>query len=422
MLLSETDEDILASVRGKFHAMVPKRLGVAVSGGGDSVALLHVLSRCFEAGQVELFAATVDHGLRREATREAEGVAELAAGMDIPHEILTWSGWDGTGNLQDQARRARYRLLGGWARAKGIAILTTGHTADDQAETVLMRLARSAGVSGLAGIPERRTIEGITVLRPFLNQTRAALRQYLVRNDLTWVEDPSNQDERFERIRMRRALEALEPLGLTVDRLSTVAQNMAQAREALDWYTFLAAQDLSSVQGGDIVLDQRRFRTLPGEIGRRLLVRAINWVSHSDYPPRSAPLRDLMDAVRRGRSMTLSGCIVLHQGGSVWVAREYSAVAQKRCKPGEIWDNRWRMMPEDGRDTSGLDVRALGRAGLAHCPDARATGLPVPVLQASPSVWRGGELIAAPLAGMPAGWAAQLVYGGEEFFASLLSH
>lgn len=417
--MSKTDEDIRAMVRDAFHSAVPARLGVAVSGGGDSVALLHILSQCFEPGQVELHVATVDHGLRRGSAEEAAMVGRLAKSLNLPHDVLTWDDWDGSGNLQDQARRARYRLLADWAKDRGIATLTVGHTADDQAETVLMRLARASGVSGLSGIPARRTMHGVTLLRPLLALTRAELREYLVRNHITWSEDPSNVDARFERVRIRQALQALEPLGLNIRGLAAVAQNMTQAREALDWYTFLAARDLAEICDGDVVLDQRQFRALPEEIARRLLVQAIRWVAQTEYPPRSAPMSELLKSVRRGRSMTLSGCHVLCQGPSVWVSREYNAVADVRSRPGEIWDNRWRLF---GNDTGDVEIRALGHAGLALCDDPKATGLPVPALLASPAVWKGDDLVAAPLAGMPAGWRAEPVFGGEEFFASLLSH
>lgn len=417
--MSRTDADIVAEVRRRFQPNLPERLAVAVSGGGDSVALLHILTRCFTPGTVQVMAATVDHGLRRGSADEAAGVARLAAGLGVPHRTLQWSGWDGRGNLQDQARRARYRLLTSWARAEGAAVLAVGHTADDQAETLLMRLARSSGVTGLAGIAERRVIDGVTVVRPLLDLTRAELREYLVRNGLSWVEDPSNDDTRFERIRMRQALEALAPLGLTVQALGAVARNMARARAALDWYAFLAARDMATVSAGDILFDHRQFRTLPDETARRLLIGAITWVSRAEYPPRSAPMRDLLDAARRGQAMTLGGCHIFVQGETLWVTREYKAVAQTFCAVGEIWDGRWRLTGGAG---GGAEIRALGRAGLARCADARATGRPLPALIASPSVWRGSELLAAPLAGLDGDWTAEPIYGAEEFFASLLSH
>lgn len=414
------DADILHSVRERFPASIPKRLAVAVSGGGDSVALLHILTRAFGDRKVALQAVTVDHGLRPGSAEEAAGVARLCAGLGVGHTILHWEGWDGSGNLQDQARRARYRLLAQWARAQEIAIVTLGHTADDQAETVLMRLARAAGVTGLSGIPERRATGGVTLMRPLLHLTRAELRDYLRRNGIAWVEDPSNEDSRFERVRARQALAALEPLGISVQALAQVARNMTQAREALDWYTFLAARDQVSVQGGDVVIDHRQFRVLPDETARRLLLAALAWVGQEEYPPRSGAMIALLRAARLGRAMTLAGCHVLKHGDALWVTREFRAVSGLRVPVGALWDGRWRLA--DDMPSEGLEIAALGRAGLGRCPDPRATGRPVPALIASPAVWRGSELVAAPLAGFANGWKAEPVFGGEEFFASLLSH
>jgi len=417
--LSKADADILSLVRTQFHAVPPARLGVAVSGGGDSTALLHILASCFDAGQVELFAATVDHGLRSDAADESRQAGELAKSLGIPHETLKWQGWDGTGNLQDQARQARYRLLGDWARSREIAILAVGHTADDQAETVLMRLGRAAGVTGLAAMPVRRTIHGITVFRPLLGIGREDLRSYLRQNGVSWVEDPSNDDMRFDRIKARRALEVLEPLGLTARALADVARNMSQAREALDWYSFLAARDLAIVDGGDVVLDLNKLRTLPDEIARRLMMRAMLWISGAQYPPRSAPMTRALNAVRLGKPATLGGCRALPRGQHVWICREFAAVRCTRSQCDHIWDGRWRLT---GGDAAECELRALGRRGMVLCPDWRATGRPHAALMASPAVWRGDNLVAAPLAGMANGWRAELVGGSEEFYASLLSH
>jgi len=418
--LNKRDPDILTAVRAQFHTAPPARLGIAVSGGGDSIALMHILSRCFDPGTVELFAATVDHGLRPEAAQEAQMVADLAASLGVRHSTLKWEGWDKTGNLQDQARQARYRLLIDWAKSNEIAILALGHTADDQAETVLMRLARSSGVTGLAAMPVRRTLGGITIFRPVLGITRSELRDYLQLHNTQWVEDPSNSDLRFDRIKMRQALEVLEPLGVSARALADVARNMSQAREALDWYSFLAARDSVTIYGGDAVLDLKTFRTLPDEIARRLLLRVIAWISGAQYPPRRASMVEALNAVRLGRPVTLGGCRALQLGQRVWICREFNAVRRTRCGSNAIWDGRWRT--RHATDQAKYELRALGRRGLMQCPDWRATGHPHAALTASMAVWDGDDLVAAPLAGMPNGWHAELVGGSEEFYASLLSH
>lgn len=417
--MKDTDTDILAQVRNAFGSAPPARLGVAVSGGGDSIALLHILSRCFEPGRVALFAVTVDHGLRPEAAQEALSVQTFSTSLLVPHTTLRWQTPDPSGNLQERAREARYRLISTWAKTQDIAVLAVGHTADDQAETVLMRLARSSGVDGLAAMPLNRTLFGMTLIRPLLGLTRQELRDYLNAHGIDWVEDPSNQDTSFERVRIREALTHLAPLGLTPQALSDVARNMTRAREALDWYSFLAARDIAVVDGGDVLFDLRQFRALPEEIARRLLVRSVSWIGGSVHGPRRVPLGLALESIRSGRSSTLGGCNVLRHDKHVWISREHNAVQSLRCGVDEVWDGRWQMI---GPVRDGLEVRALGRDGLNECTDWRSTGRPLASLIASPAVWQDDQLISAPLAGKEAGWRAQLIAGDEEFFATLISH
>lgn len=418
--MTKDDADILSAVRAGFQGLPPRRLGVAVSGGGDSVALLHTLTRCFEPGTVVLEAATVDHGLRPEAAAEASDVAALADTLGIPHTVLRWNDRNENGNLQDQARRARFRLLAEWAGTRDIAMVALGHTADDQAETVLMRLARAAGTDGLAAMRPSRVQHGVTFLRPLLRLTRADLRAYLVRNGLVWAEDPTNADESYDRIKARNALPALEPLGITAPVLAEVAENMARARDALNWYTFLAAKEMADVSGGAVVFDIRRFRTLPEEIARRLVIHAIRWIAGGDYPPRRAPVAAMVEAARLGRGATLGGCRLVSRRGLAWICREYDAVAGLRSAPDALWDSRWRLTCPDPGPRS--EVAALGPDGLAQCPDWRDSGLPRPVLLATPALWHGEELLSAPLAGLVNGCSAELDSGTDAFHAAILSH
>lgn len=421
MWLRLNRDDIVALVQSEFHANPPAKLGVAVSGGSDSVALLHAASRAFETPNTQIFAVTVDHGLRPEAAQEAQFVAQVAASLDVPHDILKCDGQSWSGNLQAQAREARYDLMTKWAREKQIAVLALGHTADDQAETVLMRLARSSGVDGLSGIAPRRIQGGVTLVRPLLSVTREALRGYLTEQGQTWIDDPSNEDTRFERIRMRKAAPQLAELGLTKQALSDVAENMSSAREALDWYTFISAREIVQLDGGDVLIDRRQFRTLPEEIARRILAHALCWIGDSPYLPRREALKDALAAIRAKKTTTLHGCLVLSHADLIWLCREYNAVAGLDAPADQTWDRRWCVKPSD-KLPAGAMLRAVGEPGLTQCADWRATGRPRAALISSPSVWEGERLIAAPKAGLPGNLEIELTCGGEEFFASILSH
>ena len=406
-------------IRAGLPDPLPRRLGVAVSGGGDSTALLRLLADIAQTEQVELFAATVDHGLRPESAAEAEAVAMLARGWNIPHETLKWGGWTGAGNLQDAARRARYRLLTDWARGLGLDAIALGHTADDQAETVLMRLGRAAGVSGLSAMAPIRREGGIMLLRPLLSTTREDLRTYLRAAGIDWIEDPSNHDQRFDRIKARAALSGLDQIGVTVHTLSRVAENMAQARAALAQYAQESARRVVQVEDGDLCLDRAMFETLPDEIRRRILAAAVLWIGGGDYTPRHSALEQALQAISAGKTGTIGGCMLVPGGKNTWICRELKAVAQQAASPGTVWDGRWIVT---GPATDGAEIRALGEDGIIQLEDWRRIGKPRAALLSGPAVWVGQTLLAAPLAGLPNGWRAEMPPEIPDFHATILSH
>lgn len=373
---------------------VPPVLGLAVSGGGDSVALL-VLA--VEAG-IPCHAITIDHGLRPEAAAEARDVARLCARLGVTHRVVEWH-WDGHGNLPDAARRARRRLIAEWARGAGIGTVALGHTRDDVAETFLMRLARGAGLDGLAAMSSAWDEHGIHWRRPVLGIAREELREVLRQRGIGWAEDPTNDDPAYDRARARAALPDL-PLGLNAERLAEVATHLAQARRVVEGATSAAARDHLVVDRGDVLIDPAG---LEPELLRRLLLRAIAWIGGQGYAPRSASVSRALAALAAGRPAAVQGCGMVAQRGRYRIHREWAAVRDLTGRPDAQWD-RWRL---SGPAHPGLHVAALG-AGVALCPDWRATGLPRRSLLASPAVWDGARLVAAPLAGFGC-WTAEPV-------------
>lgn len=414
------DTDALRDrIAGHFHDAPPNTLGIAVSGGSDSLALLHLLHDWSREGGPALRAVTVDHGLRPEAEAEAETVSQRCLALGVTHDILRWNGWDGRGNLQDRARRVRYTLLADWAAANAIEQVALGHTADDQAETFLMRLAREAGLDGLSAMTEKWQVGQTVFRRPALSVTRRELREYLQGRGVEWIEDPSNLDTSFDRVRARKVLAELSVLGISARGLSNVAHHLADVRRTLYGIVHEAAKDCVSFQAGDILIASEKLRGLQSEVARRLLQAALNWVSGAGYTPRGSAMEHLQAAVRDRRDMTLHGCHVLTASGKVRITREENAVMDERTRPGEIWDGRWKLT---GPRDETAEIAALGEAGLATCPDRPPDGLPAVSLRASPAVWRNGEVIAAPLAGYANGWRAELLRDEGQFFAALLSH
>jgi tRNA(Ile)-lysidine synthase len=404
---------------------IPDKMGVAVSGGSDSTALLLLLADWARANNVGLVAATVDHGLRPEAADEAVMVSDLCRKLEVDHTVLRWIGWDHKGNLQDQARRARRELLGDWAKAHGLGAVAMGHTMDDQAETVIMRLVRGSGVDGLAGMTPARVMDNIRWIRPLLGHKRADLRAWLHGRGVVWADDPSNQDAQFDRIRARKLM---ADMGLTMDGLARTAQRMQAARDVLEDQTQMAAHELAIVtRAGDIELERAGFFALPDEIRHRLAAHCVKWLTTSAYRPRFSSLQHWLDRLDSGEKRTLAGCVAepTKSGGGVRLSREYAAVKAATCEADAIWDGRWaltRGTASPNMVQRGCVIAALGPEGLTQCPDWRDTGLPRNSLLASPAIFQSGTLIAAPVAGWPQGWQYALTKGGDDFYSSVLSH
>ncbi|MBM9596421.1 tRNA lysidine(34) synthetase TilS [Rhodobacteraceae bacterium MCCB 386] len=357
---------------------------------------------------VRLAAATVDHGLRPGSAGEAERVATVCADLGLAHTTLHWS-WDRRGNLQEAARLGRRRLLAEWARREGLSAVAMGHTRDDQAETVLLRLMRGSGVDGLSAMEVDRRDE-VRWLRPLLGVRREALRQWLRDAGLNWAEDPSNADRRFRRVRVRQAMEALE---LDQDRLAETAARMRMARAALESLAEEAARACVAVESGDLLIFLGRFDTWPEETRLRLFAEGLRWISGAPYRPRLNALRAALDEARRV-PRTLHGVLVSPERGRLRLTREARAVTEARAAPGEPWDGRWIV---EGPARPGDEVRMLGEAGLIQRGVVRLA-LPRASLAASPAVWRGGELRAAPLAGFGQGWTVRLADRRDVFTLS----
>ncbi|MCY4304324.1 MAG: tRNA lysidine(34) synthetase TilS [Aestuariivita sp.] len=407
---------ILTAIEEELKDRHQDRVGIAVSGGSDSIALLHAVSVYSKNTHIHISTATVDHGLRNEAKAEANFCAKFAHELGVEHDILCIKNWNLNKNLQDQARTLRYELLTEWAHKKNLSLILTAHTANDQAETVLMRLARAAGADGLAGIPHCRELNGITILRPLLRVFRGDLREYLRHRNIHWVEDSSNNDQRFERVRARETLAILERFGLTTKALVDVASNLTQVKSALAWYTQLEVKALMRVDNGDILINREDFYKLPKEMKRRLLVRVLLWIGGGVYPPRRNSVNNVLNAITEIRNITLNGCILLHQGDDVRLCREFQAVQDVVSSINDIWDRRWRFSGSVSKSQDVI-IRALREDGLRQCPNWHQTGRPRLALLASPSVWEGTKLIFAPQAGLKGPWEFELVEQDVDFYS-----
>lgn len=400
-------------------------VAVGVSGGADSMALALLLHRWLQDCGGRLLAITVDHALRPESAVEAQQVADWLTARGIAHRILRWDGIKPRTGIQEAARSARHRLLAAACREQGILHLALAHHGDDQAETVLMRLARGSGIDGLAGMPVVRHARDVRIIRPLLGFTHERLRATCKAAGQPWIEDPSNRDERYDRARLRSRTDTLAALGVTHGQLMASAKRAGRSRQALDLATAdLLATTVDLLPEGWLRMQLGPMHAVAPDIAHRALSCCLTAIGAQGYPPRDDAVRQLWRKLGSGNGFTrtLASCLIYMRRDFVAIMREPTAVQGplELCGPRPIlWDNRFRIALRKGiadiESIFPLTVRALGEDGwklVRSAPSStdskldHAGDLPGPVRLTLPSIWQKNRLLAVPLGGFSAdGWS-----------------
>jgi tRNA(Ile)-lysidine synthase len=404
---------------GPFEAA--PQVAVAVSGGADSLALALLGAGWAAERGGHAVALTVDHGLRPESAAEARQVRAWLKAHGIRHHTLVWEGPRPTADLQAAARTARYRLLAAWCASRGVLHLLLAHHRDDQAETLLLRLARGSGLDGLAGMAAitepglgGAAASGPRLLRPLLGVPKAALEASLRDIGQSWIEDPSNASDAFARARLRRKLPDLAAEGLTPERLAATAARLGRARAALDdAVAGLAARAVGLFPAGYARLDLSLYREAAPEIALRCLARCLMTIGGGTYTPRLERLERLHHllvepapagpgdgAAQRPAVRTLAGCRIERRRDAVLVCREAAdggGSAAVAAGQAVWWDGRF-LLRLDGRGRCRLG--RLGGEGwlaaLRQLPELRRTTIPAPVRPTLPALWDDHGLLEAP--------------------------
>ncbi len=277
-------------------------LVLAVSGGPDSIALMWLAARWrrgLKRGP-RLIAVTVDHGLRPEAAREARDVKRLAQSLELEHRTLRWNGAKPKAGIPAAARDARYRLLAQVARQGGATHIVTAHTRDDQAETLLMRMLRGSGLAGLAAMARESERDGVRLVRPLLEISKAQLIATLTRAKIDFADDPTNRDTNFTRPRLRALMPQLAAEGGDAKNLARLASRLARANAAVEILADGAERYLAlrGAGGSDSGFDAQAFAALPEEVRLRLLRRAIDRSGH-EGPAELGKVEALLAALDR---------------------------------------------------------------------------------------------------------------------------
>lgn len=384
-------------------------LALAVSGGGDSLALLYLTAAWANARRAaglpvpDLYVLTVDHGLRPEAAEEVGNVAQTSARLGIPARILTWAPPQGLTNLQQEARLARYRLISDAMDLSGIEGLVLAHQQDDQIETFLDRLTRGSGVYGLSAMAADQPDGpfGLRLLRPFLSVPGARLRATLAAQGVQWAEDPSNQKTAYKRVRLRRMAPGLAAEGLDAARILATIRRMARTGAAIDEMAdgllagafFPGLPDLARPDWAGVM-------AAPEEVRLRLLARLMQHVGGGATPPRLERLEALEQRLAAGQPLraTLAGAVVdLSASGTLrlWPEPGRNPVPHMTLQPGEcgMWDGRYRLCLKDGAGGSLTVFPVEGLAADSPLRErarelARSSGFPVSALARLPVLCR----------------------------------
>ncbi len=409
---------------------------LAVSGGADSLAMMHLVAlwQQRQAGpRARVVVATVDHGLRPGARAEAEQVIGQAKALGYETALLAWTGDKPATGIQDVARAVRYRLLGELARRvrpQGAAAVVTAHTEDDQAETLLMRLGRGSGIDGLAGMAPARVLGGdaqLVLLRPLLGIAGARLRATLRAVGVRWIEDPSNDADCFERVRVRQARALLADLGIGNDKIALSARRLARVRAALDdaLGDLQRTARLDRHAGAFASFDRAPWLGAPEELRLRLLGRLLQSFGGQSEPLRLTRLEALAERMRQDgfEGATLAGAMVSRHAGGFRVQREPGRAPLPALSldpdTAAVWDGRFRVVAA-AESPAPVEVRALGVEAYARLRRQLDTGPDLPASAAAtlPAFWRGSELILVPhfagYAGMSPAWGiARRLYSAE---------
>ncbi len=399
---SYTEQDcdnLFAEVRDE------RRIAVAVSGGSDSMALLRLVTKW--AGEpVEIPVLTVDHGLRPEAAAEAAKVADWCARLGLEHHTLRWEGPKPKTGLQAKARVARYDLLSKWCREHGIRVLLTGHTVDDQAETVLMRQARTDTAESLAGIWKTAVWGGVQLFRPLLEQSRADLRAYLQGIGQPWIDDPSNEDVKFERVRVRQELAQGSQSRQRKLELAEIAERSSRTARALahavaQWLD----QQLTSFPEGFGAIPRAGFRKIDPEVQRRVLQQLIlaYGAGIRAQPGELDHLARWITGTDNSRR-TLGGAIFACRQSSIMIGREWARISPVPVFVPDsgmiVWDGRFQVQAPPKSE-----IVPLGY--LKNVP--RREDLPHFVQQGLPAVILEDQEVAIPHLGLGRGVSAKFI-------------
>ena len=366
-MISQDSKKMIDQIISNLASLKLSRCGIAVSGGSDSMALLHILTDWESATKPNFLVASIDHGLRPESKSEVEFVKKICEEKKVEHFSLAPATplLKAQGNLQDNARSARYQLLRNWAVSKNLQCIFIGHTLDDQEENLLMRFFRGSGVDGLVSMENKVLRNEIFWMRPLLESRKEELRNYLRNKNYGWIEDSSNYDDKYQRVKIRKILQLLKSRKLIASNFVKTADHMLRASKLLKETAISNSKNILSFNDiGQISFEDKKFSQLFEDTQYRILAGIISWFSGSFYKPRFSQIENMHKQIIINRNLsgaTLGGTVFKKKNGIVTVTRELACVEENHSIKKEkfIWDNRWLITFQSGV-LSKLYIRPFG--------------------------------------------------------------
>ena len=315
----------------KFKSIIFKKakkedFAVAVSGGSDSLCLAYFSKMYMSEFKNKIYVLIVDHKLRKESYKEASNVKNILKKKEIQSTILSWKGKIPKSNIQKNARNIRYFLISNYCLKKNIKYLITAHHMDDQIENFFIRLIRGSGLTGLSSMSESVNYSSnLKIIRPFLNFKKKDLKYVTLNFFKTYIKDPSNKDEKFLRVRVRKYRSNMEKEGLDTSKIIKTVNNLLSANKALNFYKNKALhKHVSFLSKNKCLMNKQLFSEEAGEIIFKLFSDILSLVSGTYYPPRSKKIVNLINHVKKANfhKSTLGGCIIEKKDDFISISKE----------------------------------------------------------------------------------------------------
>ncbi|MFL2801492.1 MAG: tRNA lysidine(34) synthetase TilS [Paracoccaceae bacterium] len=411
----------------QMEALDDQKVGLAVSGGGDSIAMLVLASKWAQVEKKKIQVVTVNHNLRKEAKEEAIFTREFVKKLGHIHTILEWKRPSDIKNLQSDASFARKKLISNWAKLNNIKTILVAHTLDDQVETILMRFARGSGVDGLVGMRKIIELQGKYWFRPLLTTTRNDLRKFLKIKKVSWVEDPTNEDRKYLRVKSRDVISQLKKIGINTDLLINTSLRMENARNVLNDVAIEAFNmNITLKKWGDIEVNREIFYSFREDTYLRILAGIIKGISGNIYRPRYKDLLNFAEAInnKNFKARTLCGVLARSLNEKKIVLRREPCcpmIISELSSNKFIWDGRWQITA-----TRGLKkfehIGPLGIKGYIQIKNHIVKNKSTEGVLSTPTLFRKDIVISAPMLKFGTELSCKLKHNKKQFINCFILH